>query len=492
MRQLFTSILALVFIAGSTDLYAFCGFYVAKADAQLFNESSQVIMVRNGHKTTITMSNDFQGDVKDFAMVVPVPVVLEKSQIKTIEAELFTKLDQYSAPRVAKYYDPNPCRTRPMFRKRLMNYHTRYKARGVGGGIKKKAPTREEALGIDIKAKYTVGEYDIMILSAKHSNGLETYLIEKGYKIPEQAKEVLDPYVKSNMKFFVVKVNLEQAKASATTDLTPLQISFESEKFMLPIRLGMANAQNDQDMIVYCVTQGGRVETTNYRTVKIPTNKNVPLSVKDEFGKFYKAVFNKAHQHNQQGVFLEYAWDVSKSVPVKCDPCVGPPPLVADVQKMGVDWLDGQGYGDMFLTRLHVRYNRQNFPQDLMFQETANKQKFQGRYVIHIPHHNTNCVNGKNYKNKVYERRKGEINNLVTMTGWKGSNYQSYLNEFKNRPSPKRTTRKGATFGIMGTTFDQNNFTYLEMNYMKIALYTFLGIAILLFVINPSRKHSSN
>ena len=34
---------------------AFCGFYVAKADTKLFNQASQVVLVRSEGKTVITM-----------------------------------------------------------------------------------------------------------------------------------------------------------------------------------------------------------------------------------------------------------------------------------------------------------------------------------------------------------------------------------------------------------------------------------------------------
>ena len=57
----------------SIQAQAFCGFYVAKADASLFNNKSEVIMVRNGNRNVITMSSDFRGDLSEFAMVVPVP-----------------------------------------------------------------------------------------------------------------------------------------------------------------------------------------------------------------------------------------------------------------------------------------------------------------------------------------------------------------------------------------------------------------------------------
>ena len=88
---------------------AFCGFYVGKADADLCNEASQVILVRRDGKTVISMANDYRGALTEFALVVPVPQVLERSQIHIGERELFERIDAYSAPRLAEYYDPDPC-----------------------------------------------------------------------------------------------------------------------------------------------------------------------------------------------------------------------------------------------------------------------------------------------------------------------------------------------------------------------------------------------
>src|SRR5215212_10620604 len=89
-------------IIASPMLYSFCGFYVSKADGTLKNKTSQVILVRDGNKTVITMYNDFKGDVKDFAMVVPVPVVLQKSDIKVTDNSVFQRLNDYSAPRLVE------------------------------------------------------------------------------------------------------------------------------------------------------------------------------------------------------------------------------------------------------------------------------------------------------------------------------------------------------------------------------------------------------
>ena len=112
---LLVTLAVLLFIAfGSAPASAFCGFYVGKADAKLFNEASQVILVRDGNRTVISMRNDFQGDLSEFALVVPVPVVLQKSQIHIGDPKTFERIDAYSAPRLAEYFDPNPCEERPL------------------------------------------------------------------------------------------------------------------------------------------------------------------------------------------------------------------------------------------------------------------------------------------------------------------------------------------------------------------------------------------
>jgi hypothetical protein len=304
---------ALVILAGmiSHEAAAFCGFYVSKADGTLKNKTSQVILVRDGNRNVITMYNDFKGNLKDFAMVVPVPVVLNKRDIKVVDQQIFSTLNEYSKPRLVEYYDQNPC-----------NQYKLDDLKGKAPGLSMNevvvmayGTQRRKDLGVKIEAKYLVGEYDILILSAKESSGLKTWLEENGYKIPAGADEVLEPYIKSNLKFFVVKVNEEEKNKLPGNFLRPLQISFTSPKFMLPIRLGMANADGDQDMIVYAFTKKGRIEAVNYRTVSLPTSKNVPLFVKNNFGNFYANLFQ--HQWDKEGkaiAMLEYAWDVSPKI----------------------------------------------------------------------------------------------------------------------------------------------------------------------------------
>jgi hypothetical protein len=429
------SLVAAMFVQG----LPFCGFYVAKADANLFNKKSQVILVRDGNYTVVTMSSDFQGDVKDFAMVVPVPTVLQRHDIKTVNPNVFSKLDSYSGPRLVEYFDENPCAPK-------IYYDYNYPSMSMSGlneeSVKMRSSVAKKEYKVTIEAEYKVDEYDILILSAKESDGLKRWLIDNGYKIPQQAEEVLDPYIKFNLKFFVVKVNAERLKESGFETLKPLQIKYESSKFMLPIRLGMANASGEQDMIVYALTKTGRVECTNYRTVKIPTDRNIPTFVKDHFGDFYVDLFEKEFQHQgKNAVFLEYAWNVSPNWNgMKCDPCVGNPPIFDDLAQAGVFW--NMNAEQVFFTRLHVRYARDKFPQDLLFQVTPNRENFQGRYVMtHLAQGNLDCDAGQQYLHSVVDRSRKELDELAVLTGWDTKKYEWYVQQHQSRIKKDRTKR---------------------------------------------------
>lgn len=425
MKKIIASLLIILLLW--SEVLAFCGFYVAGAGAKLYNKSSQVIIARDGDKTVVTMESDFSGDVKQFAMVVPVPTVLKKEQIRVLDGNIFEKLDKYSAPRIVEYYDANPCQR--VFPKGEM-------AMSKNGNIVRRADNLEDDLEkeykVKIEAQYEIGEYSILILSAEESDGLTRWLKANKYSIPEKANEVLEPYIKNNLKFFVVKVNLEKMPAGGFTKLRPIQLEYDYKKFMLPIRLGMANAESVQDLTVYAFSKTGRIESSNYRTVEMPTSRNIPIRIKDQFSNFYKALFERFY--NRQGktaVFIEYAWNISSSNFTKCDPCPSPPPTIADLDEAGVFWVEATDNqqrwsgnadyeGDVYFTRMHVRYDRTNFPDDLGFFHTPNKENYQARYIVtHDAKGDLSCPQGKEYVKNLAQRHEAEEMILADLTGWK-------------------------------------------------------------------------
>jgi hypothetical protein len=393
---------------------AFCGFYVAKADSKLFNKSSKVVLARDGNHTAITMASDYEGEPKEFALVIPVPTFIDRKQIGVVDMKTVDHIDAYTAPRLVEYADEDPCRP-------VMAVAAVPQTASVARSLPPTMLAGRYA-GVTVEANYDVAEYDVSILSAKESDGLVNWLTDNGYKIPAGATAVLGSYIKQNMRFFVAKVNLDRMNLIGAGYLRPLQVRYETPKFMLPLRLGTVNANGPQDLIVYALTRNGRVEAANYRNVKVPSGVDVPLFVKADFGSFYRAMFDRAvARENMQAVFVEYAWDLRW-----CDPCAAKPLANSELAELGARWIADDstkpylgGFGSTFVTRLHVRYDAKSFPEDITFMETKDSESFQGRYVLHQPWRgNATCAAAQAYRASLPATFAQQATNLAALTGW--------------------------------------------------------------------------
>jgi MYXO-CTERM domain-containing protein len=349
--------------AAPREASAFCGFYVSGADAKLFNNATQVVLMREGTRTVLSMQNNYQGPPSDFAMVVPVPVVLQKDNVKTLTRDIFDKVDKLSAPRLVEYWEQDPCQPQMEYKGGPIPPPSPM-MKMEGGG----RPTGD--LGVTIEAKFTVGEYQVLILSAKDSTGLDTWLRQEKYKIPEGAEPYLRPYVVAGMKFFVAKVDIAKVKyEKGMATLSPLRFHYDSELFNLPVRLGLMNSAGTQDLIVNVLARGSRYEVANYDNIAIPTNIDVQDKVRKSFPAFYAALFDRAMAKHPKAVITEYSWDASW-----CDPCPLPALTPPELAVLGTDVLppagDGGG-GSFVLTRLHARYNKDALGEDLVFRAAA-------------------------------------------------------------------------------------------------------------------------
>jgi hypothetical protein len=365
MRRSLAMLAALAVLGAPAAARAFCGFYVSGAGADLFNNATQVVLMREGTRTVLSMQNNYQGPPTDFAMVVPVPVVLEKENVKTLPHEIFARVDKLSAPRLVEYWEQDPCQVR------RFEQEDRMAMVAESGAAPADAPAAD--LGVKIEAKFKVGEYDIVILSARDSTGLDTWLRQEKYKIPPGAEPFLKPYVQGGSKFFVARVDIEKVvKRGGRVTLSPLRFHYDTDEFNLPIRLGMMNSSGKQDLIVNILAPGQRYEVANYGNVTIPTNLDVAEEARGRFGEFYAALFDRTLERNKGAVVTEYSWDATS-----CDPCPEPPLEPGELMVLGADVLRGgqaqpgdtppPGMFNFVLTRLHARYAKGAISEDLVF-----------------------------------------------------------------------------------------------------------------------------
>src|SRR5262249_54960074 len=154
------------------------------------------------------------------------PVVLHKEDVKTLPADVFDHIDALSAPRLVEYWERDPCAPPPP--------PVYPSAAAAGGMVEEKA---KDGHGVKVEARFAVGEYEIVILSARDSGGLEKWLHEQKYHIPDGAAEALAPYVREQMKFFVAKVNIQKVHRDdkGVVVLSPLRTAFEANELRLPV-----------------------------------------------------------------------------------------------------------------------------------------------------------------------------------------------------------------------------------------------------------------
>lgn len=375
--------------------HAFCGSYVGTAGSELFNEGSEVVLARENGRTTLTMANDFEGPLEEFAMVVPVPIVLTEDDVNVLDPAIFERLEVYSGPRLVSYTCEELFPEIPEFETsngRSGFGCTQEDAMSADRGDTGWATDEAGYGGTNVESQFIVGEYEVVVLSADESLGMLQWLSDQGYAVSPAQADLIQDYLDEGAYFFAARVFTDRLPAGQTS-LSPLQFSYDSESFGLPIRLGTANSTGEQDLVIYTMTSiaDGRVGISNYEEATLDSVCLYDEDDFDGFGDFYDGRFTKAIDGEARWV-AEYGWTLEQQS-VKCDPCppeVGDNPFpISDVFALGYTggseisdsgFLWG-GAPEFYFTRLHIRYTPEQATQDLVFYTSGISENIQQRYV---------------------------------------------------------------------------------------------------------------
>jgi len=356
----------LALIGTLSPAHAFCGTYVGQAGAALYNNASQVVVVRQDRHTTLTLANDFEGDLLDFAVVIPVPSLVAEDDVSVVDPEVITRVGNYSAPRLVSYTCDD-----------FLYDSTASSDVDEGGG-----DGGESATGsVTVEASYSVGEYDLVLLSAEESEGLLTWLTDAGYAVPTESAELLQDYIDRGTYFLAARVDPADLPEGQTW-LRPLQIAYTAEGLSLPIRLGALNSPGVQDLLVYVINDEseGAAGISNYSEFELEDECMVALpdeGLGTDFGDFWDGTLEDIRTGSPGARWTrEYAW-----APAWCDPCAGDPLTDEDVQTLGYD---GTAW-DAFFTRLHLRYEATQANEDVVIYLSGDDTRTQVRYILYDP-----------------------------------------------------------------------------------------------------------
>lgn len=307
-------------------------FYVAAGDAPVFNDATQVVVMRHGSRTVLTLQPTYRGPAEPFAIVIPVPAQLQDRDVKVLAPDVVAAVERLGAPRLVEMWEQDPCKVEPA---KL--------AAATTPAAERDAPVADA--GVTVEARTTGGEYQIAIVAAKDAAGLAAWLAREKYRMPAAAEALLRPHVERGMKFVVAKVDPKQVTfIGDRAVLSPLRLAYDSERLALPLRLGLVNSAGTQDLIVNVLARRQRYEAANAPNATIPTNRLMRTEARDRLAAVYADLFDATAAAHPGAVITEYAGDAS---------ALGDRVLRA----LGTDVL-GAGDGELVLSRLHTRYDK--------------------------------------------------------------------------------------------------------------------------------------
>lgn len=314
-----------------------CGGYVAHNEGLRLNDALELVVVRDGTRTVMSVRNRYRGPVEHFALLVPVPQVLQPGDVVTLDPSVFDQIAALTAPQLYHLREDDPCRPPP-------------KGEGAAG-----APGAGRGLGVTVESSFQVGEYDVVTLSATDAAGLDAWLQANDYKVPDAMAPLLRPYVDAGSKFFVAKVDPARVTFDATgvATLSPLRFSYESDEVSIPLRLSTANSPGVQDVLIHAIATS-RLDAANRPVATIPTNVAMSPEAKGGFDVFYEALFREVLVKTPGAVVTEYAMQMW--------PYWGREVLTA----LGANTATDADIDKLVVTRLHLRLDKASTHDDLV------------------------------------------------------------------------------------------------------------------------------
>lgn len=369
--------LALALLAlAPTSAQAFCGAFVGDPNDTMSNTSSQVIMARHGTTTTLTVVMDYTGSASEFAILLPVPEVMTKESVRSLDRTLVDWIGAYTTPRQVQYTCDD-----------IFAVSEVLPSSGCALGFGCLAAdesfntVRDGDTGVHVENSFTEYGYEFVVLSAEESSSLYAWLDANGYAVPAGGETVLQDYIDAGTYFLAAKVAMDKVEL-VDGWLPPIQLTYEADSFGLPIKIGTISASGPQDVVIYTLTPveegGGQVTVTNYPELTMP---NECTWSGDDFGSFYNEHFAEAHEEQGAGWVKEYGWDLEPTAGTgyHCDPCTATPAApTAD----GTFEDFGLPSKSAYITRLHMRYTAEQATSDLVFSVSGIvKDRYQLKYI---------------------------------------------------------------------------------------------------------------
>ena len=330
------AVFAVLAVPGTAS--AFPGMYVAKHQGAMGSRVASVVLLRDGPRTVVTLQADYRGPVEAFALVIPVPGELSAADARIVDRRLMDRLDAATAPTLLEQWERDPCAAPETERPG------------------KPGPVRSE-----VAATFQDGEYSFMAPGASESAGIVDFLRARDYRLSAAAEAALQPYADAGMRFLIAEVDPLQVHfdADGEATLSPLRYHYDSERLIVPLRIGTVNALGVQDLVIHTIAVGRRYEAANYPAQLMPTSVLLRGEASEKVGPVYAALLDAVLARTPGAVVGEYAGRAEGHW------------QSGELAALGADAAPGfgtvRGLGEaLVITRLHTRLGADEMTEDLV------------------------------------------------------------------------------------------------------------------------------
>jgi hypothetical protein len=316
---------------------AFPGFYAYKG-AKPTNLSTHIVLMKKDATTVVTVMPDYQGDLKPFAVVMPVPDDVKADQVKTLKRDFMERIDQITAPRFHEFWEMDPCDPAGQ----QQEWERDLSVHGGGflgtdmdfGGDQPSAFKPGKEMALTVAPEFKEGEHTVSLIPPSDVGDVEGWLKRKGYTAPDGANAAVSEYAKAGMAMLAVEVDTRKVELLGSDRAIVSPIRYSTQKPVnVDSTLGLLNLGDKQELFIYVIHPEQRFEVKNYPNVFPPTNVEVDFKVKERMGEFYAGLHDLLLTKQPMGFLNEFAWSAKGCG----QPCPGEPLLIHELLSLGGD-----------------------------------------------------------------------------------------------------------------------------------------------------------
>ena len=258
------ALLALLALSMAKPAAACGGFFCSQQGA--VNQAAEgVVFSDNGDGTiTAVIEIQYQGPAEQFSWLLPLGSVPSSEDVKVSSNQAFARLRAATAPRyVLNRRVEGTCR-----RQGGGNELDSEPAIGVGSG----GAGGSGAAGgdvVNVEATGIAGAFEWTVISVDESapdpaTPATEWLTQNGYDVPSGSEALLGPYLADGMYLLALRLT----KGADTGSIRPLEITYEADAAMIPLKLTAVAATPDMGVMTWLLSSA-RAVPYNYNALEL-------------------------------------------------------------------------------------------------------------------------------------------------------------------------------------------------------------------------------